>query len=345
MLALRKTKPAPGLTLQDIPEPGEPGQGEVLLEVAAAGVCGSDLHLEDWQSSYEFMTSSMPVTLGHEFSGRVRAVGADVQGLQIGQLVAVYPVVSCRGCANCLRGDPALCLRRRALGVTLDGAFARYVRVPAGNCIPLPAHLDPALGALLEPLCIGDHANILGEVGFGDTVVVLGPGTIGQAAARVARWRGASRVVVVGLNDGSRLATARAVGATHTIDLAETPDLIAQFRTCTGIDAADVVIEATGHPSSVTDGQRLLKKGGVLVVSGIHAAPGSIDLVALVRQRQQIRGAHSSLRSSWDLIAQRVADDPESVRAMVSLQLPLAEAHEGFALCRQRGVSKVILNP
>lgn len=345
MLALRKTAPAPGLTLQDIPEPGKPGPSEVLLEVAAAGICGSDLHLDDWQPGYEFMAASMPVTLGHEFCGRVRAAGADVHGFEAGQLVAVVPVIACMACANCLRGDPALCLHRRALGVTLDGAFARYVRAPAANCIPLPSNLDPALGALLEPLCIGDHANIVGEVGFGDTVVVLGPGTIGQAAARVARWRGASRVVVAGLNDGSRLETARAVGATHTIDLAETPDLVAQFRAITGLDAADVVIEATGHAASVTEGQRLLKKGGVLVVAGIHAAPASLDLVALVRQRQQIRGAHSSLRSSWDLMARRVADEPESVRAMVSLQLPLADALEGFARCRRRDVSKVILQP
>jgi threonine dehydrogenase-like Zn-dependent dehydrogenase len=238
-----------------------------------------------------------------------------------------------------------LCLNRRALGVTLDGAFARYVRAPAANCIPLAQGLDPALGALVEPLCIGDHATIVGEVSLGDVVVVLGPGTIGQAAARVARWRGASRVVVVGLNDEVRLETARAVGATHTIDLASTPDVLARFCSLTGLESADVVIEATGHPASIADGQRLLKKGGILVVAGIHPAPASLDLATLVRQRQQLRGAHSSLRPSWDVMAQRLGEDPESVRAMVSLALPLSDALDGFARCRKRDVSKVILQP
>jgi threonine dehydrogenase-like Zn-dependent dehydrogenase len=174
---------------------------------------------------------------------------------------------------------------------------------------------------------------------------VLGPGTIGQAAARVARWRGASRVVVVGLNDEARLDTALAVGATHTIDLAATPDVLARFRAITGLEHADVVIEATGHPASISDGQRLLKKGGILVVAGIHASPGSVDLVALVRQRQQLRGVHSSQRASWDVMARRIGDNPESVRAMVSLALPLSEALDGFARCRKRDVSKVILQP
>jgi len=345
MLALRKISPAPGLVFQEVADPGLPLSDEVLIEVSAAGICGSDLHIDDWTSSYAFMTGAMPVTLGHEFCGRVRAVGDAVTSHRVGELVAVYPVIACRRCANCAQGLVAQCLNRQAIGVSLDGGFARYVRAPAINCIALADDLDPGIGALLEPLCIGDHASVVGEVQFGHSVVVLGPGTIGQAVARTARWRGASTVVVVGMDDGARLATAMKVGATHAIDLPRTPDLLAEFRRLTGLEAADVVIEATGHAGSIADGQRLLKKGGILVVAGIHSSPGSIDLVSLVRQRQQIRGVHSSQRPSWDVIARHIGRDPGSVSAMVSRQLPLEGALDGFALCRQREVSKVILTP
>lgn len=345
MLALRKTAPAFGLSLDDVPEPAAPGRGEVLVEVTAVGICGSDVHAYEWTEGYDFMKPYLPVTMGHEFCGRIVEVGAGVSNVAQGDLAAVLPVISCMACAQCVRGEPGLCLNRKALGLTVNGGYARYVSVPALNCIRLPADMDPAIAALLEPLCIGDNAAIVGEVTFGDTVVVLGPGTIGQAAARNVRWRGAARVIVVGMNDEVRLATAQAVGATHVIDLVRSGDLTKAVHDITGGEPADVVIEATGHPSSLNDGLKLLRKGGIFVSAGIHAMPATFDLTALVRNRQQIRGAHSSRRSSWEILARRIYEEPDAVRAMVSLQLPLKEALHGFERCRARAVSKVILHP
>jgi threonine dehydrogenase-like Zn-dependent dehydrogenase len=345
MLALRKTAPAFGLSLDDVPEPPAPARGEVLVEVAAVGICGSDVHAYEWTEGYAFMKPYLPVTMGHEFCGRIVAVGEGVSNVTTRDLVAVLPVISCMACAECVRGNPGLCLNRRALGLSVNGGYARYVSVPALNCIRLPPDMDPAIAALLEPLCIGDNAAIVGEVSFGDTVVVLGPGTIGQAVARNVRWRGASRVIVVGMNDAVRLETARAVGATHVVDLAQVGSLTKAVHDITGGEAADVVIEATGHPSSLSDGLKLLRKGGIFVSAGIHAMPATLDLTSLVRNRQQIRGAHSSRRESWEILARRIYEEPDSVRAMVSLQLPLKDALHGFERCRARDVSKVILHP
>lgn len=345
MLALRKTAAAPGLSLDDIAEPGRPGPGEVLIEVAAAGICGSDVHVCDWTGSYEFMRSRLPVTLGHEFSGRIAASGPDVSGLPEGQLVSAIPTIGCMKCTSCAAGFPQRCNFRKTIGLTSDGAFARFVRVPALACVPLREGTDPVLAALMEPLCVGDNAARLGEVSSGDTVLVLGPGTIGQAIARAAAWRGATTVVVAGLNDAVRLQTALQIGATHTIDLATQPGLADAFLALTEGRQADVVFEATGHPASISDGLSVLRKDGILVTAGIHAQPAPVDVTALVRNRQQIRGAHASQRSAWDVMARRLYETPEAVRPFVSLLLGLDEALTGFERSRARDVSKVVLRP
>lgn len=346
MLALRKTAPAPGLSLDQVHEPGAPGTGEVLIEVAATGICGSDLHVFEWAgSSYDFMRDLLPVTLGHEFSGRIAAVGTGVQGLAEGDMVAVIPTSSCMQCEQCVGGRPFQCNARKTIGLTRDGAFARFVRVPAMSCLLLPAETDPAIAALAEPLCVGDNAANVGEIGFGDTVVVLGPGTIGQAIARAARWRGASRVIVLGKNDGARLRTSLEIGATDIIDLAQCGNLKEAITAITGGHLADVVVEATGHPSSISDGMSVLRKEGILVCAGIHAVPASIDLTQLVRNRLQIRGAHGAPRSSWEAIIRRIVVEPDAVRPMISRQMKLSDAMAAFEMCRARDVSKIILRP
>ncbi len=345
MLAVRKTDDRPGVSLDQIDEPTLPGADEVVVEVAAAGICGSDVHVYEWTAGYAFMKSRLPVTLGHEFSGHVVSLGKGVTQVSLGDLVTVIPTTSCMRCAHCAGGSPNLCLNRGTVGLTTDGAFARFVRVPALSCLKLSPGTDPVLAALIEPLSVGDHAANVGEIKSGDTVVVLGPGTIGQAAMRAARWRGAMRVIAVGMNDEARLHTARAMGATHTLDLAETTSLTDAVLAINNGRLADVVIEATGHPTSVSAGLDILCRGGILVSAGIHAVPVSFDLTRLVRNSQQIRGAHGSRRRSWEVIAERISLEPESVRPMVSLELELADAQLGFEKCLAREVSKVILRP
>ncbi len=345
MLAVRKTGAFPGVSLDQIKEPSEPGRDEVLIEVAAVGICGSDVHVYEWSKGYEFMQSKLPVTLGHEFSGHVAQVGTSVNNVSIGDLVTVIPTSSCMRCTYCAGGRPNLCTHRITIGLTTDGAFARFVRVPAISCLKLVPGTDPVLAALIEPLAVGDHAANVGEIKAGDTVVVLGPGSIGQAVAYAAKCRGALRVIVVGMNDSPRLQTARAIGATHTIDLAENNDLLSAVLEINDNQLADVVIEATGHPSSLSAGLDVLCRGGILVSAGIHSVPVTFDLTRLVRNSQQIRGAHGSRRRSWEIIAQRIAYEPESIRPMVSLVLGLTDAQLGFQKCLSRDVSKVILQP
>ncbi len=343
MLTLRKTKPGFGLDLFDNTEAPAPEAGQVTVRVENAGICGSDVHAYEWTDGYGFMVPHLPVTMGHEFAGRVVAAGPGAR-LAEGTAVTVMPGVTCESCANCRRGDQRNCLARQSIGLTLPGGFARHVTVPDGNCIPLPVNVDTELGALTEPLGVGCEAVLTGEVGLGDTVVVMGPGTIGQAIAIFARAAGAGRVLIVGWADGPRFDVMRALGFHDIIDVAEGP-LEEQVLAATGGRKADVVLEATGYPPAINDGLGVLRTSGVLVVAGIHPGPVSLHLTNFVRARHQLRATHGCARPTWDTVLTMQARDPESFRPMITHRMPLDRGLEGFELSRQRAASKVMLRP
>lgn len=343
MLALRKTKPGFGLDLHDATEALDPGPDEVTVHVENAGICGSDVHAYEWTDGYGFMVPHLPVTMGHEFAGRIAAVGDGVS-LKAGTAVTVMPGVSCGTCVNCARGDQRNCLRRSAIGLSRPGGFARYVTVPAENCLPLPDAVDTEIGALTEPLCVGCEAVLTGEVGLGDTVLVIGPGTIGQAIALFARAAGAGHVFVAGRADGPRLDVMRQLGFHDVLDVADAP-LPELLLAATGGRKVDVVIEATGHPPSIVDGLSVLRTAGVLVIAGIHPGPVSLPLTDFVRARHQLRATHGCDRFTWDKVLTALAREPERFRPMITHRLPLDRGLEGFELSRQRAASKVMLRP
>lgn len=344
MLALRKTTPAHGLQLQDIDPPAPPAAGQVLLRVGSVGVCGTDLHIDEWTAGYHFMAPSLPVTLGHEFSGEVAAVGEGVQGLAVGQQVTVRPSVVCGGCEACLAQRPDDCTTRRGIGVTREGAFAAFVLAPARNCLALPAGVDAQVGALAEPLSVSWEAVRTGEVKAGDRVLVLGPGNIGQGIALFARAAGARQVVVAGHDDAPRLEVLRRMGFEDLLDFSQggMDALLAPWRADGGFD---VVIEATGAASVIAPALAALRTRGVLVVTGIHAAPVPIDLVALVRKHHQVRGSYRAPEAAWPEVIAFMAAHQETLRHMVTHTLPLAQAPQAFALARSKRATKVMVQP
>lgn len=343
MKALRKTAPEFGLSLGDSAEPPAPGAGEVVMRVEHVGICGSDVHAYEWTDGYQFMTRRLPLTMGHEFAGHIAAVGAGTPW-KAGDRVAAMPGITCGACPSCRRGDLRNCTQRETIGLTVDGGFARHVRMPAVNCIALPANVDTEVGALAEPLVVGCEAVLTGGVGLGDTVLVLGPGTIGQAVAIMARAAGAARVIVAGRGDAPRFDVLRELGFTELLDVADGP-LAEQVMALTGGHPVDVVLEATGFPTSINEGLSVLRKNGVIVAVGIHAAPLTIALTDFVRMRHQLRASHGGSRSTWDRVLQLLSRDPESFRPMITHRLPLERGVEGFELARQRAASKVMLQP
>lgn len=343
MLALRKTAAGFGLEFQEVPAAQPPGPGEVILKVEAAGICGSDVHAYEWTGGYEFMEPRMPLTMGHEFSGRVWRTGTGT-GFRGGERVCVIPMVACGACRNCRAGDARNCLNREGIGLTRDGGFAAEVRIPAACCVALPDAVDAELGALVEPLGVGAEAVLTGQVGLGDTVLVMGPGTIGQAIALFARKAGAARVLISGRADAPRFEVCRALGFTELLDVAEAPlhELVMQ---ATGGRPVDVVLEATGVPATLNDGIGVLKKGGICVAVGIHAGAVTLPLTEFVRNRHQLRASHGAERRTWDRVVAHLAAGPEGFRPMITHRMPLERGIEGFELSRQRAASKVILTP
>lgn len=343
MLTLRKTSATFGLDLGEIEPAPSPGALEVTVAVEAAGICGSDVHAYEWTDGYGFMVPHLPVVMGHEFAGRIVAAGAG-SGAVEGTRVTVMPGVDCGVCAACRRGDSRNCSNRASIGLTRNGGFGKHVTVPAANCLPLPDSVDTELGALTEPLGVGCEAVLTGEVGLGDTVLVMGPGTIGQAIAIFARAAGAGRVLIAGKADGPRFDVMRSLGFDDILDVAEAPlrDLV---FAATGGQPVDVVLEATGHPPSVVDGLGVLRRSGVLVVAGIHPGPVSLPLTDFVRARHQLRATHGCARPTWDKVLGLMAREGERIRPMITHRLPLARGIEGFELARQRAASKVMLRP
>lgn len=343
MLALQKLGAGAGVGMVEVPEPAPPAAGEVLIEVVAAGVCGSDLHIDAWTAGYEFLTPFLPVTLGHEFAGRVVAVGQGVDPAAVGTRVVVKPSISCGKCVDCQEGDPDECLHRRALGLHKNGAFAPRVVAPWSYCIRLPESLDLELAALVEPLTISEHAVQDAEVAEGDRVLIFGPGTIGQGAAALARLAGASLVVVAGYRDEERFNVLRQMGFTNLIDLAEA-DGTEQLTDLAG-DGFDVVIEAAGANSALAEAFRLTRVRGRIVAVGIHSRNIDVDVNLLVRKRLQLRGSYRANHAIWERCIDVLAASPASFSPMITHKLPLSQALEGFRLGTEKTASKVVLLP
>ena len=341
MLALRKLGPAPGVSLVDVAEPEISGPEDVKIEVTAAGICGSDLHIDHWSPGYHHLGPSLPLTLGHEFVGRVVGRGSTGPGPAIGSRVTVVPATTCGRCAACASADFDTCRERRGIGVMRNGGFARYVVVPARNCIPIPDSLPDDVAALTEPVAIGVNAVMTAALAAGEKVVVFGPGTIGQAIAVEARRAGAD-VTVVGFRDESRIGVLRSLGFVNLIDLSDP----AQSAALTALaDAVDCVFEASGAASAFKAAPGLLRPKGRLVVVGIHAAPGEIDLVRLVRKRLQVLGSFSSPGAIWPDVVRRLAEDPETYAKFVTHRYSLENALAGFDVGHRREASKVIVRP
>jgi threonine dehydrogenase-like Zn-dependent dehydrogenase len=259
-------------------------------------------------------------------------------------LVAVRPSAVCGHCPACQQQHFDACTQRRGIGVLRDGGFASFTTAPARNCLPVPDGVGADVAALAEPLTVSHEAVRTGGVQAGDRVLVLGPGNIGQGIALFARAAGASRVVIAGYQDEARMAVLQKMGFDDLIDLA-TQDMAHALAPYLTDGRFDVVIEATGAASVIGPALAALKTHGVLVITGIHAAPVPIDLTALVRNHQQLRGSYRAPEANWPLVLDYMRGHQDTLRHMITHTLPLSRAPEGFTLARNKQATKVMITP
>lgn len=324
----------------EVAEP-RPQPGEALLRVHACGICGSDLH---------FFHGGFPppkVCPGHEISAEVVELASGTQ-LRPGDRVAVEPLVVCRECAHCRSGNYQLCPSFQVAGQSRAGGFADWLVMPEYALYRLPDAVDTTLGALTEPLAVGVHAVRVAALRLGETVLVLGAGTIGLLAIAAARAAGAAEVWVTARHDQQEQA-ALMLGATRVFRGGEADaDLVAAARR----HGVDVVIETVGgHADTIDAAIHRVRRGGRVVVVGVFTQKVRIDAVALMVKEVQLRGSmtygRSGPRTDFEVALQLLAADPQRYRALLTHRVPLAEIAAGFTAAgdKSRGAIKVLVEP
>ncbi len=272
------------ISVEETPRP-EACSDELLLRVAFAGICGSELSGYLGQSSLRHP----PLIMGHEFVGIVEQVGNAVGDFALGDRVTVNPMVPDGTCAMCRNGHEHLCLNRSLIGAHRPGAFAEYVAAPAKACYRLPETIDNLTGTLVEPLACAVRAVRLAEVTVGGRVLILGAGPIGLLALTVARRAGATVIAISDVNP-ARLAVAREWGATHTINPRE-QDLAAIIGAATDGLGCDAAIDAVGLPMTRQQAIGAVRAGGRVIFLGLHEDETSVPANTIVRSEITIQGS------------------------------------------------------
>jgi len=329
--------------LRELPQP-QPGEGEAVLAVGAVGVCGSDVHQFHATQSWPVAT---PVVLGHEFTGTVAALGPGVQSWQEGdRVVSETAAFICGVCPLCRSGNYNVCPHRKGFGYGIDGAMAGYVRVPARCLHRIPDHLPFETTALTEPACVAYNAVVeRSALRPGDSVLVLGPGPIGLLCLLMARLRGAGTTIVAGLSrDASRLALARTLGASHTVEI----DTMDTLETVRGTDdglGIDLVIDAAGAASAFELALAAVRPMGQITKVGWGPGPLGFSLDPLVQKAVNLNGAFSHNHSTWERVLGLLASGQLNVAPLVGVRAPLAEWRQAFDGMHTGDVVKAVLTP
>ena len=341
MRALMKTAPGVGnVELCEIAEP-EPSAGQVLIEVAAAGICGTDLHIYH----DEFRTRP-PVVMGHEVAGHVAAVGAGVPDSLIGERVTSETYFStCGSCRFCLAGRPNLCPERRSIGSAVNGGFARRLVVPARNIHRLPAEVDVVAGALTEPLaCVVHGALELTHILAGDLAVVSGPGAIGLLTLQVVRACGA-RVIVLGTDqDEQRLMLARQLGAEDVVNV-EREDASLMVNDLTHGLGADIVFECSGAGPAAQQLLQLVRRAGQYAQIGLFGKPIAWDMDQICYKELRVGGSNASVPSAWPRALALMASGAVRTRELITGSYTLPDWRLAFDDFEQRRGIKTLLRP
>ncbi len=342
MLALRKLSESDqNLKLCEVPEP-TPAADQVVLNVAAAGICGTDIHI--LKGEYR---SKPPVTLGHEVAGTIAALGEAVSGWELGQRVVSETYYSvCGHCSYCRSGRPNLCSQRNSIGSMVDGGFAEKLLVPASNLHALPDSLDFPEAALIEPLaCVVRGVLELGSITAGDLAVITGPGPIGLLALQVAKAAGAQVMMIGTAADKERLALAQSLQADWVMASTADPETNARRVLELLGKNADVVIECSGAALAADLLLRSIKKAGHYIQLGLYGQRLSFDLDVLCYKELSVSGSFATVPSSWARAIALAASKAVSLKALVGASYPLSAWERAFADVFKRLPGKVLILP
>lgn len=336
--------------LDEVAEPA-PGPAEVLIRVVTCGICGSDLHeylhgpLYIPKAPHPLTGVTAPVTLGHEFSGRIVEIGAAATGVRVGDRVTVNPCLLCGECLWCRRGQWNYCARLASLGLSRDGAMAPLVTAPASGCHLLPPAVDDQRGASVEPLAVVVHAVRRARLAGGERVAVVGAGPIGLLMLQVLKARGAGWVAVVEPRK-ERRRLAQELGADAVVD-PEAQDPARAVAQLTEGERAAVAFECVGSPAAFATALRTAGKGGRIVLVGLVPETVETNLLGLLAHEKEIVGSSAYVDEFAEAIG-LLAEGRVRIDPLVTVRVPLEDSlPRGIeALLRpEEGHVKILVTP
>lgn len=339
MKALVKKYAKPGIWLEDVPEP-DVGMHDVLIKVKKTSICGTDVHIYNWDE-WSQKTIPVPMVTGHEFVGEVTAIGSDVHDVKVGDLVSAEGHVVCGKCRNCLAGRRHLCKDTSGIGVNRPGAFAEYISVPRGNVWKCDPSIPLDVLSCFDPLGNAVHTALKFSV-LGEDVLITGAGPIGIMATAVARHAGARHIVVTDLNP-YRLDLAKKMGASVTVDI-RSQDLKTVMNELGMKEGFDVGLEMSGNGRAFSDMLDNMFHGGKIALLGIHGPETKIDWNNVVFNGLTIKGIYGrEMFETWYLMTALVQSGLD-ITPVITHNFHYTDYIEGFEIMKSGQSGKVVLN-
>jgi len=339
MKALVKKEAREGLWLEEVPEP-EPGINDVLIKIKRTAICGTDMHIYNWDA-WAQKSIPVPMVVGHEFVGEIVDVGANVIDFRPGQIVSGEGHVVCGRCRNCMAGRRHLCNQTSGIGVDRPGAFAEYLALPVSNVWEHTPGIDLDIASLFDPFGNAVHTALQFDL-LGEDILITGAGPIGAMAAAVCRHAGARHVVITDVID-SRLELAATLGATRTVNVSRESidDVQKQLGMAEGFD---VGLEMSGNPQAFNDLIDSMCHGGKISILGIPSQNTAIDWNKVIFNMLTLKGIYGrEMYETWYKMSVMI-DSGLDISPVITHRLPYTEYQRGFDVMNSGEASKVILN-
>ncbi len=338
MKALVKARPVPGLWIEDVPAPSI-GRDDVLIRVLRTGVCGTDLHIYEWDG-WAQANVPVPLVVGHEFVGEIVAAGADVHDLREGDLVSGEGHLVCGRCRNCMAGRRVQCARTKGVGVNHAGAFAEFIALPATNVWRHPPDIDLDVAAIFDPFGNAVHTALTFPI-LGEDILITGAGPIGLMAAIVARHAGARYVVITDVSQ-YRLDLARKIGVTLAADVTETT-LRETMQRLGMREGFDVGFEMSGRPAALREMLANMTHGGKIAMLGLPTEEFGIDWAHFVTNMITLKGIYGrQMFETWYEMSVLIQSGVD-ITPVITHRFAAADYEQAFATVRSAQCGKVVL--
>jgi threonine 3-dehydrogenase len=339
MKALVKSRPQPGIWMEEIPEPSV-GHNDVLIRVRKTAICGTDLHIYNWDS-WAQKTIPVPMAVGHEFCGEIVEIGGEVSGFKTGDRVSGEGHITCGYCRNCRAGRRHLCRNTVGVGVNRPGCFAEYLSIPAANAFKLTAAITDDIAAILDPFGNATHTALSFDL-VGEDVLITGAGPIGIMAVAIARFVGARHVVITDVND-YRLQLARQMGASLALNVKR--DSLEQAMGQLGMEEGfDVGFEMSGNPAALREMLATMVHGGSVALLGIPSGETAIDWNQIIFKGLVIKGIYGrEMFETWYKMASMLQSGL-NISPVITHHLPASEFRQAFETLNGGQSGKIILD-